>query len=225
MSGRWGYSDLVIRSEELGLQPAEVEERTAASGVWLEVPVLVVEDTPEQLVTYFAPGAPFVFPDGDWPTPDGLHPWHGRQGWSGHGCLMTQRPGEHHAVWHFWDGPDREFVCWYLNIQTSFVRSPDGYRTQDLELDIIVLPDGQHIVKDDDVIDARIAEGRYSPELVAWVRRYGDDLVTRLESEGPWWDRSWAQWTPPADWIDPPWPARRLVVSASTDEADSADGG
>lgn len=209
MSDRWSPGELVIRSEDLGLQPDEVEERTAACGVWLDVPVHVVEDTPDALVSYIAPGAPFRFPSGEWPTPDGRHPWHGRESWSGHGCLMVQEPHHHHATWHFWNGPEREFSCWYLNLQTAFVRTNTGYHTQDLELDVVVFPDGSYVVKDDDVIDERVAEGRYSAELVRWVRSYGRDLTDRLDAEGPWWDRSWAQWGPPLDWVDPGFPGDR----------------
>ena len=119
---------------------------------------------------------------------------------------VVEDTAEHLAVWHFWDGPDRAFSCWYLNLQTAFVRSADGYRTQDLELDIIVFPDGSHVVKDDEVLDDRVAEGRYSAELVEWIRAYGRQLTDRLDAGGPWWDRSWAQWTPPDHWIDPDLP-------------------
>ena len=101
MNRRWNRDDLIVRSEVLGLQPAEVSTATAAAGVWLEVPVFVVDDCQEHLVTYTAPGAPFRFPDGSWPTTDGRHPWHHRTGWDGHGCLMVQRPSDHYAVWHF----------------------------------------------------------------------------------------------------------------------------
>jgi hypothetical protein len=206
MNARWNRDDLIIRREVLGLQPVEVATATAATGVWLEAPVFVVDDSPEHLVTYMAPSAPFRFPVGSWPTPDGRHPWHGRSGWQGNGCLMVQRPGEHHAVWHFWNGPDREFVSWYLNLQTAFVRTADGYDTQDLELDLVVFPDGSHIVKDDEVLDDRVSEGRYSPELVTWVRHYGQMLVRRLEADGPWWDQSWAAWEPDPDWTNPAFP-------------------
>lgn len=169
--------------------------------------------SPEVLVSYIAPGAQFGFPSGHWPTVNGLHPWSERESWFGHGCLMVQRPGDHYAVWHFWDGPDREFSCWYLNLQTSFVRTRTECNTQDLELDIVVFPDGSHMVKDDmvkddDVLDHRVTEGRYSIELVRWIRDSGNELTERLRSEGPWWDRSWAQWQPPADdWKAPHLPA------------------
>ena len=64
MTVRWNEGDVVVRSEMLGLQPLEVPTATEATGIWLEVPVYVVEDTAEQLVTYIAPGAPFRFPTG-----------------------------------------------------------------------------------------------------------------------------------------------------------------
>jgi hypothetical protein len=192
---RWSTGALITRREVLGLQPDAVAAPSPANGVWLHTPVVVIEDQPEFLVTYFAPGARFEFPDGDWPTPNGRHPWYGRTQWTGHGCLMVHRPGDHFAVWHFWDGPDRDFSCWYLNLQTDLVRTSIGYDTQDLELDIIVRPDGTHEFKDAEVLDDRVAEGRYSPDLVSWIRHYGDQLVHRLEQEGIWWDRSWAEWT------------------------------
>jgi hypothetical protein len=199
----WTAGDVIIRREVLGLQPEAVGAAPPSRGVWLEVPVLVVDDHPDRLVTYIPTGAGFTFPAGDWPTPDGRHPWHGRTAWTGHGCLMLQHPDDHYAVWHFWDGPDRDFVCWYLNLQTAFVRTAGGYDTQDLELDIIVHPDRSHQLKDAEVLDDRIDEGRYSPELVAWIRRYGDRLVERLEREGVWWDQGWAQWAPSPSWDDP----------------------
>jgi len=204
MVDRWDRGQSIVRSEALGLQPDGVTARTAAAGVWLHVPVFVVDDTEEHLVTYLAPGAPFTFPPGRWPTPDGRHPWHGRAGWTGHGCLMVQRPGEHHAVWHFWSGPDRTFTCWYLNLQTAFVRTADGFWTQDLELDVLAFPDGSHEVKDAEVLDDRVTEGRYSAELVSWIRGYGDDLVQRLERDGPWWDRAWVGWEPDPSWTTAP---------------------
>lgn len=193
---RWQPGDVITRREVLGLQPDGVATPSPATGVWLEVPVSVIEDTEDSFVTYLASGSRFRFPDGDWPTPDRLHPWAGRTAWTGHGCLMVHHPEEHVAVWHFWEGPDREFVCWYLNLQTALVRTPTGFDTQDLELDIIVRPGGGHEVKDAEVLDLRVQEGRYSAELVDWVRTYGDRLLDRLAGEGIWWDRRWADWAP-----------------------------
>ena len=161
---------------------------------WLEVPVVVVRDEPELLATYIAEGTPFAFPEGAFPTPDGRHPWHGRRRWEGHGVLMLQRPGEAHAIWVFWDGPEREFHGWYVNLQEPFRRTDRGYDTQDLELDIWVPAEGGWEWKDAEVLDERIREGRYTADQVeetwaegaAWSRRAGSRpaLVVRAGRSG-----------------------------------------
>ena len=93
----WGPGDWVDRREIL------------PRGPWAAMLVRIIEDTPEQLVSFIPEGSPFAFPRAaDWPTADGRHPWFGRSGWSGHGCLMVQRPGDDYAVWHFWRGPESE---------------------------------------------------------------------------------------------------------------------
>ncbi len=169
--------------------------------------VQVVADTDEHLVTYLPPGAQFGFVDGPWPTPDGRHPWHGRRGWAGHGCLMVQRPGDHHAVWHFWEGDDRHLACWYINLQTAFRRTAVGFDTQDLELDIVALPDGTWRFKDLDVLPDRVREGRYTEELVDWVIELGHELGSELDAGRHWWDNAWAEWRPDPTWRDVALPA------------------
>lgn len=165
-------------------------------------------------MTYIAPGAEFGFPDGEWPTPDGRHPWSARRGWIGHGALMVQRPGDHHAVWHFWSGLDREFACWYINLQTAFVRTTIGYDTQDLELDIPVRPDGRWTVKDLDVLEDRITEGRFSPQLVRWIESLGEQLTAELDAGRRWWDDRWAEWQPDEGWGQPALPPEWEEASA-----------
>ncbi|MBK5266382.1 MAG: DUF402 domain-containing protein [Acidimicrobiia bacterium] len=205
MHSRWNHGEVLLRREVLGLDPIETRRFKASwhRKAWIEAPVYVVDDTDEQLVTYTAPGTRFTFPPGDWPTPDGLHPWYGRTSWEGHGCLMVQRPGEHHAVWHFWEGPDRDFACWYINLQTAFERTPSGYDTQDLEVDIVVLPDFTWWLKDMDLLGQRVNEGRYTPELGTWIREFASELVRELEVGHNWWDPAWAAWTPDAAWDEP----------------------
>lgn len=197
---RWEPGTVITRREVLGFQPPDVTTPAPVNGVWLEVPVIVVEDQPEHLIVYLPGGAPFTFPDGHWPTPDGLHPWRARTAWTGHGCLMMQRPQDHYAVWHFWNGPDRTFTHWYLNLQTAFRRTPTGFDSHDLELDLIVRPNQPIEVKDAEYLDDRVAEGRFSPQLVTWIRRYGDQLIQRFADEGIWWDQHWADWQPDPGW-------------------------
>ena len=162
---------------------------------WLEVPVRVVADEPGLLATYLAERTPFTFP----PGPD-VHPWAGRECWQGHGVLMLQRPGEAHAIWVFWHGPEREFQGWYVNLQEPFRRTEQGYDTQDLELDIWVPAEGGWDWKDADVLEERIREGRYTPEQVEETWAEGRRIVAELEAGRRWWDPWWALWEPDPAW-------------------------
>jgi uncharacterized protein DUF402 len=187
----WSEGDVVTRREVLN-----------DGRCWLSVPVVVVRDEPELLATYIAEGTPFTFPDGDWPIAGGRHPWATRDRWNGHGCLMLQRPGESYAVWLFWHGSKRDFHGWYLNLQEPFRRSADGYDTQDLELDIW-LPrssdaPGCWMLKDDDLLDVRVREGRFTEDQARAIRREAARITMDLDAGRRWWDDAWTDWSPPA---------------------------
>ena len=187
----WSEGEWVVRREVLD------------SGPWLGTLVMIVEDSPDHLISYIPEGAPFGFPEGDWPTPTGTHPWSDRQNWQGHGCLMVQRPAASHAVWHFWEGPHRDFACWYINLQEPFRRTAIGYDTQDLELDIVVQPDGQWQLKDDELMDQRVEEGRWSSERVAAIRSEGARIAARLRAGERWWPERYRHWHPDPKWKVP----------------------
>ncbi|HZP73104.1 MAG TPA: DUF402 domain-containing protein [Gaiellaceae bacterium] len=191
----WSPGDVVLRREVRN-----------EGWAWLEVPVVVVCDTGELLATYVATGTPFTFPSG--PEP---HPWAGRKAWQGHGVLMLQRPRDAYAVWVFWHGPEREFRSWYLNLQEPFRRTAEGYDTQDLELDLILHPDGRVERKDEELLDVRVAEGRFTQDQANEIRRSAQRIEAELAARGQWWDASWALWEP-----EPHWDARYEKVSDTT---------
>lgn len=204
----WSPGDVIVRREVLN-----------DGRPWLGLAVRVVEDTPEHLVTYAAEGAALGFPEGVFPTPDGHHPWRGRTAWQGHGTLMVQRPDEDVAVWHFWHGPDRRFLSWYVNLQEAFRRTPVGMDTQDLELDIVVLADGSWEFKDRELMADRIVEGRYTAGQVERTLALGDRLGAALDAGRALWDASWVDWAPdpswggealPEGWAEIPSPRRRV---------------
>ncbi len=186
---RWQPGVSVVRQEVLN-----------DGRVWLRFPVVVVRDDAELLATYVPEGTPFEFPEGDWPSPDGLHPWHGRREWQGHGLLMLQRPGDAYAIWLFWHGPDREFRGWYVNLQEPFRRTAEGYDTQDLELDIWVPLDGPWEWKDDELLEQRVQEGRFTAAQVAAIRAEGARIAADLDEGRRWWSGDWASWTPDPGW-------------------------
>ncbi len=189
----WSEGDWIVRRE------------VWRGKAWLGTVVRVVEDRPDLLVSFLPTGAPFGFLDGDWPG--GRHPWHDRSGWKGHGVLMLQRPGESHAIWHFWEEPDRRFAGWYVNFQQPFERTAIGYDTLDLELDIWIPADGDWQWKDAEVLDERVHEGRFTQAEVDGVRRDGERLAADLGAGRRWWDERWRHFVPDAGWEAPDLPA------------------
>jgi hypothetical protein len=182
----WSEGDVVVRREVLN-----------DGRCWAQFPVVVVRDEPELLATYIPEGTPFTFPDGDWPIEGGRHPWAARPRWTGHGCLMLQRPGEAHAVWVFWHGPERAFYGWYLNLQDPFRRTPEGYDTQDHELDIWVPAEGTWALKDDELLDVRVREERFTQDQARAFRAEAARITDELDAGRRWWDDAWAAWTVP----------------------------
>lgn len=188
----WGHGEVIVHREVWRDVP------------WCVAPVVVVEDTPELLVTYLPEETPFAFP----PSADGRpHPWLGKRAWEGHGVLMLRRPGEAYSVWHFWGGPERSFAGWYLNLEEPFRRTPVGYDTQDLELDVWIPVDGPWRFKDEEQLEQRVREGRYTEEQAAATRALGHELGAMLDNGERWWDRQWAGFEPDPSWRAPAFPA------------------
>lgn len=196
MAARWRAGEVIVRREISWGQPC------------LATPVYVVEDHDDLLVTYLPSGSPLVYAaDVAWPTPTGRHPWWPRAAWEGHGVLMLQRPGEAHAVWHFWEGDDRDFRCWYVNLQDPFRRTEIGYDTEDHELDIVVAPTGEWVLKDDEALRERVREGRYPAGQEDAIRAEAERVGAMVTAGAPWWSPEWRDWTPHPSWVTPPAPA------------------
>jgi hypothetical protein len=185
----WAEGDIVVRREVWRGRP------------WMAVSVIVVTDEPELLVSYLPEGAVFAFPSPDHDL--GPHPWQGRGAWDGHGVLMLQRPGERYAVWHFWHGRERAFSGWYVNLQEPFRRTPIGYDTHDLELDVWIPAGGKWSFKDDELLDVRVAEGRFTAAEAVAIRSLGTEVGAMLDAGEQWWDPGWSRWAPPPTWKVP----------------------
>ena len=189
---RWEPGTVVVRREVWRGRP------------WAAIPVIVVRDEPELLVTYIAEGAELGFSDGDWPG--GRHPWYGKAAWRGHGVLMLQRPADAYAVWAFWRDPGRGFAGWYVNFQAPFARTAAGYDTLDHELDLW-LPDGRAWEwKDRHLLEQRVAEGRFTPAEADRIRGDAARVAAELDAGRRWWDDDWADWAPDASWAAPALP-------------------
>ena len=170
---------------------------------WSAAPCVVVDDAPDLLVTYIPEAMPLAFP----PSADGrVHPWAGRTEWIGHGVLILRRPGEAYAVMHFWEGPERRFAGWYLNLEEPFRRTSIGIDTKDLELDIWIPVDGEWRFKDEERLDASVAEGLFSEAQVRAIRRLGHEIGAMLDRGEKWWDDRWTEFEPDPAWRAPAFP-------------------
>ena len=187
----WQHGDVIVHREVWRGTP------------WLASPVVVVEDGPGLLATYIPEEMPLAFP----PSADGRpHPWAGKERWTGHGVLVLRRPGEAYSVCHFWDGPERRFAGWYLNLEEPFRRTAVGYDTQDLELDLWLPVGGAWRFKDEEQLEVRVREGRYTEAQVAGARRIGGELGAMLDRGERWWDERWASFAPEPGWRAPAFP-------------------
>lgn len=164
---------------------------------WFGWGATVVEDNDEGHVVYVPEGAPMA--DGEHPV--GPHPWGANETWAGSGVLIVTPRDALYAIWHFWRGPGGEFSNWYVNFQRPAAATPIGFDTQDLELDIVVLPDGSWLFKDEDLFPQRVEEGKFSQATAAAVRAVAGDIAAELDRGQRRWDDKWVGWRP-----DPKWP-------------------
>ena len=96
----------------------------------------------------------------------------------------------------FWQGTHREFAGWYVNIQEPFRRTAAGYDTQDLELDVWIPAGRNWQLKDDELLDVRVREGRFTEDQAHAARQEGNRITAELNAGRRWWDDAWAAWTP-----------------------------
>lgn len=162
------------------------------AAVWLEHPVVVESDDGPGgvLATRLSPSSAFTFPA----HPRGPHPWSAREAWADATVLMLRRSADWYSVWKFFDLQGR-FECWYVNFERPVVRTEDGIETDDLELDLVVLPDGQRRWKDVEHLARRLDQGRMDLEDLATVLRAAGDVSEALDRDDRWWAR-WDGWTP-----------------------------
>jgi hypothetical protein len=184
----WDLGDVIVRRDVWRGRP------------WVGIAAIVVRDKPELLAVYVPEGAEIAAAGGDFPI---VHPWGHRRAWEGHGILVLHRPGDAYSVWLFWDGPDREFWGWYLNLEEPFRRTALGYDTRDHELDLWSQDRRTWHWKDVEMLDQRVAEGLLTAAEAEAIRAEGDRLYAEVDGGGGWWDDAWAEWTPPAEWKPP----------------------
>lgn len=176
-------------------------------------PMTVVQDTPELLAAWIAPGTECVKPvlaDG---TPVHREPLVSRytkpralarDEWYGAGVLKLARWGEPWSVWLWWERGWR-FQHWYVNLEEPRTRWSGGVDSQDHFLDIDVYRDRSWRWRDEDEFAQAQRDGLMDAEQAARVRAAGRAAVALIEEWGAPFRERWQDWRP-----DPAWPVPAL---------------
>jgi hypothetical protein len=179
----------------------------------------VVADDRRGLLLWLPEGADFAcraHPDGQMlrAAPDidsyGAVPL-ARRNWLGGSALMLHPPGAAHSVWWFF--ARGEFVHWYVNLESPFVRRPGAIDVVDHHLDIVVTPDHSWRWKDEaDFAEATGRPGFWTVDQAAEIRAEGQRAVAAIEARQFPYDGTWCDFTPDAAWSLPSLPALASLV-------------
>lgn len=188
------------------------------------VSLTVVEDQPDIVALYIAPGYPCKRPEGTRGGPRNrvLILDNGRRedfAWAHNRMLMLHRPGDAHSVQLFWDAADSRFLCWYIDLQQPFHRTPIGFDSRDHVLDVVVAPDRSSWKwKDEDELEWHLANGRLSSEQARLIRSEGEHAVERLTVTDPAFYQRWRDWSPDPSWVVPEIPADWKLIFSHSDQ-------
>jgi predicted RNA-binding protein associated with RNAse of E/G family len=171
------------------------------------IPNLVIQETPEQIVSLLVPGTICKAPTsygrtgyvqqllGGWEVGD--FTWHTRR------CLMISPRHSAHTIGLHWDHASGDFLGWYINLQEPLRQTPIGYDTFDQMLDVWIEPDGTWSWKDwDELIEAEQV-GIFTRVEADAIRAEGQRVIDSLDRLLP---TGWEGWQPDLDWPLPTLP-------------------
>lgn len=178
--------------------------------LWFAIVAYIVLDTDDLIALYWRAGTPNKKPswrltaqdllaeellelvDGTWTRTD---------------LLMLVKPRDSHSVEVMWDGETSEFLCWYINLQEPLRRTPLGFDTMDLALDVVISPDkSKWRWKDEEEFAEMIELGLISIEDSQFLRAEGESVIQLAKQNQPPFNDGWENWSPPDDWSIPTFP-------------------
>lgn len=165
-----------------------VVREVLGDAVWATWREVVESDEGEVLATVLVAGTPMTFPEHAV-----AHPWGHLEAWQGTTVLKLRRPGDWYSVWKFFE--DGRFTGWYVNFERPAVRTAEGVDVDDLQLDIVIEPDGAWRWKDVDHLAPSVDAGRMDVDALHAVLREATVVAGVLERGDRWWS-PWDGWSP-----------------------------
>ena len=194
--------------------------------VWLAQSVIAVKDCPSESVLLLLPGAECAFPEGYWRWRKNKDYSHGTRwqeakkdpialrkfSWQTNRFLLFLEPEKYYSCALIWDHASDRFNCYYINFQLPFRRSPCGFDTLDLDLDIVVDPQYHWKWKDEEEYQEGIREGGIRDEWVQGIERSMAEVFERIARRDDPINGTWLDWRPEPGWVPPSLPAGWQVV-------------
>ena len=169
--------------------------------VVMALPSLVVEQSPERLITWIDAGTPIAYPLG---RADGrLRPFDewtvDLRSWVGPGRLELIPMERRHSI-RLIRGGDGSLLGWYVNLQAPLAESRLGFDTTDWQLDLWIEPAGDVHWKDEDDLTDAVDLGILTADDAGQAR----DEANRVLAEWPF-PTGWEDWQQ-----EPAWPVPTL---------------
>lgn len=198
--------------------------------LWSAVPVRVVDDSDEVIALFLRANTAVMWPwtssgyaGGRAASYEDRFPatWTFREArWKENSVLMLARPGASHSFWAFWTDVGWAFHAWYVNIQAPLVRTPIGFDSEDLVLDLVIEPElSSWEWKDEDELIQAVHSGRFTDEDAKRIRAEGLSAIDALRSRDWPFNRGWEDWRPEPTWTLP------QLVAGWDETSNSATGG
>jgi protein associated with RNAse G/E len=183
--------------------------------VWNALTMIVVKDSPEEMVLALLPAAECIMPEGYVDGKDShKRRWNFKNKdwekqvylWRDNRLLLLIEPQKYYSTIYFWNGDSNEFLCYYINFQLPFQRSHCGIDTLDLDLDLVVNPDFSYEWKDIEDYQKAIEKEIILPEWTREIDLAKNEILDKLEKRTYPFDGSWLKWMPDPNWSPPKLP-------------------
>ncbi len=174
--------------------------------IQIAMPMTVIADTERLTALYLAAGTPIKnrstyrsdhLPLGNWEIVDDV--WRDD-------LIRIKYAGDAHAYYAMWRG-DR-FHRWYINLESSYERTPIGFDFTDHILDIVALPDlAGWQWKDQEELRRAVALGLVTQVQANACYAEGKRAIARLAAKRSPFADGWETWRPDPSWSIPPLPS------------------
>lgn len=183
-----------------------VVQPNIVSTVW---PRTVVSDSDDLTLLYLPAGTVGKQRTGERGGPGGrvLLRWDGGHRdvtWDRTNVLIVHRPADAYSYWVAWDALTWAPRWRYLDLEEPWRRTPIGFDSLDLILDLWSEPDGlEWHWKDEDEFAFMVEMLRIDAHRASKVREIGTAALEHIRRRDPPFDRPWYDWRPDPDWPIP----------------------